>query len=225
MIPVGEVKVRCEFKGRIAVCNMSVIDEKGIPLMGRDLMTALGFEIIGVHRINAEWELKNILDEYGDLFDGSLDCYNREPIDLNIGSHVKPIFIKPQPVPFAFKAAIDEEIDRLIKIGVIEKVSDNDWGTPLVPILKSNGKIRICTNYKLTINKHLEDIKHPIPRVDELYTKVRGGKKFKKLDMSAAYNQLRVSKETSKFLAWSTHRGIFLVNRFWCKTSNINFSR
>ena len=181
--------------------------------MGRDLITALGFELVGVNEINVDSELNKILIDYQDLFDGTLGCYTGIPIDLEIEEGVKPIFVKPQPMPFAFKNAVDEEIDRLIKLGMLELVPNNEWGTPLVPILKSNGKLRVCTNYKRTINKYLKDVKRPIPRIEELYVKLRGGQKFTKLDMSCAYNQFKVSEKTSKLLAWSTHKGIYLVKR------------
>jgi len=59
----------------------------------------------------------------------------------------------------------------------------------------------------------LEDVKHPLPRIDELFVALSGGEAFTKLDLTAAYNQLEVTEETSKLLAWSTHKGIYLLKR------------
>jgi len=73
-----------------------------------------------------------------------------------------PIFAKPRPVPFAFKDKIEKELSTLKENGVIQLIDNNEWGTPLVPILKGNGAIRICGDYKTTINKYLEDVKHPL---------------------------------------------------------------
>ena len=37
-----------------------------------------------------------------------------------------------------------EELDRLQRNGIIEPVKFSKWATPIVPILKSDGSIRIC---------------------------------------------------------------------------------
>jgi len=42
---------------------------------------------------------------------------------------------------------------------------------------------------------------------------LQGGKTFSKIDLKNAYNQLLLDEETSKLLAWSTHKGIYLVKR------------
>ena len=54
-------------------------------------------------------------------------------------------------------------------------------------IVKKNGKIRICGDYKLTINAAAHVETYPLPRVDELYAKLNGGKYLTKLDLSNAY--------------------------------------
>jgi len=96
---------------------------------------------------------------------------------------------------------------------VIKLVDNNDWETQLVPVLKGNGKIRLCGDYKTTVNRYLEDVKHPLPKVDELFVALQGGKTFSKIDFMNAYIQLLLDEETSKVLAWSTHKGIYIVNR------------
>ena len=59
-----------------------------------------------------------------------------------------------------------EEIDRLEKAGILEKV---DWAAPIVPIPKKDGKFRICGDYKVTINPALEIDQHPLPRPEEIF--------------------------------------------------------
>ena len=50
---------------------------------------------------------------------------------------------------------------------VIEPVRYSDWATPIVPVLKADGKVRVCGEYKLTMNQvsHLEQ--YPIPTLDK----------------------------------------------------------
>ncbi|XP_046408462.1 uncharacterized protein LOC124172976 [Ischnura elegans] len=111
-----------------------------------------------------------------------------------------------------FKAKMDEELDRLEKEGV-PLVTNSELGTPLVPVMRPDGRLRLCVDYKVTVNKYLDDIKHPLPRIEELFAALQGGEYFTKLDFYQAYNQLESTDETKKLLAWSTHRGIFVPNR------------
>jgi len=108
---------------------------------------------------------------------------------------------------------VEMELNRLINLGVIKKIDNSDWGTPLVPVFKFNGKIHLCADYKVTLNKYVEDVQYPFLRIKKLYTALEGGQHFSKLDFVNAYNQLKVDEHTSKLLAWSTHKGIFKVNR------------
>lgn len=57
---------------------------------------------------------------------------------------------KPAPIPYAYKEKIEQELNRLESTGIITKVENSKWGTPLVPVIKVDGSIRLCANYKLT---------------------------------------------------------------------------
>lgn len=125
-----------------------------------------------------------------------------------------PIFKKPVPIPFAFRDKVVKELSRLEQEGVIGKVENSLWGTPLVIVLKPNGvDIRVCANYKITINQYLEDFNHPLPRIEEIFQALQGGQQFTKLDFLNAYNQLVLDPETADLLTWSTPFGIYRVRR------------
>ncbi|XP_008190241.1 uncharacterized protein K02A2.6-like [Acyrthosiphon pisum] len=124
-----------------------------------------------------------------------------------------PVFCKPRSIPFAYIEKVEKELERLEKENVIEKVENAQWGTPLVPVIKPNGTVRLCADYKTTINKYLEDYNYPLLKVEELFVALQGGKFFSKLDFINAYNQLEICEDTQKLLAWSTHKGIYKVKR------------
>ena len=85
--------------------------------------------------------------------------------------------------------------------------------TPIVVVQKPNGKVRICGDYKATVNPQLHVDQHPIPRVDELFAKLQGGQHFSKLDMSDAYIQVELDDAKKKLLVVNTHKGLFRYNR------------
>ncbi|XP_023247791.1 uncharacterized protein K02A2.6-like [Copidosoma floridanum] len=124
-----------------------------------------------------------------------------------------PVFKKPRPIPYALRDKIEQEINRLEKAEILEPVKSSQWATPLVPVLKANGEIRLCGDFKVTVNPCLEIHRHPIPRLSDLSTKLAGGKIFSKLDMNQAYQQVLVDNESKQLLVLSTHEGLYACNR------------
>lgn len=139
--------------------------------------------------------------------------YAKVVLEVSDSENVRPVFFKPRQVPYAFRSKVEEVLNRLEELGVISPVESSDWGTPLVPVLKSDGGIRICADYKVTINKHLSDNQQPLPRIEDIFNALQGGCSFTKLDLVSAYNQLELDEPSRKLVAWITHRGVFLVNR------------
>lgn len=66
-------------------------------------------------------------------------------------------------MPFSIKEAIENELDRVEALGAIEKVDHSEWASPIVPVPKGDGKVRVCGDYKVTINPILEVDQCPLP--------------------------------------------------------------
>ena len=79
--------------------------------------------------------------------------------------------------------------------------------------MKEDGTIRVCGDYKVTANQAILVESHPIPRIEELFTKMSGGVVFTKLDLSHAYLQLRLDETAKKYLVINTHKGLYEYNR------------
>lgn len=94
-----------------------------------------------------------------------------------------PIFCKPRVLPFALKDRVSKELDRFVQEEVLIPVESSDWATPIVLVIKSDGAIRLCGDYKITINKYLKTDRYPIPRVNDLISVFRGAKWFCTLDL------------------------------------------
>lgn len=148
-------------------------------------------------------------------------------IYLKVVEDVIPVFCKPRTLPLAWKDRVEKQLRNLISSGILEPVDNSDWGTPLVPVVKPNGELRLCGDYKITINKFLMDFKYPLPRIDEIFASLEGGEVFTKLDLSNAYNQLVLDDESQLLCAWSTHIGTLKVKRlpFGVKTAAAIFQK
>lgn len=55
--------------------------------------------------------------------------------------------------------------------------------------------------------------RYPLPRVEELFLQLRGGKHFTKLDLANAYLQVEVDEKSREYLTISTHKGLFQYTR------------
>ncbi|XP_029826983.2 uncharacterized protein LOC115312227 [Ixodes scapularis] len=101
----------------------------------------------------------------------------------------------------------------LKEAGILTPVDSSEFASPIVPVVKKNGDIRICGDYKSTINPCLEVDNYPLPRIEEMFATLAGGKFFSKLDLSKAYLQLEMHPAARKYLTINTQLGLFQVNR------------
>ncbi|GFT69156.1 uncharacterized protein K02A2.6 [Trichonephila clavipes] len=91
----------------------------------------------------------------------------------------------------------------------------SEWATPVVPVVKSDGSIRLslCADYSVTLNPNLIVPQHPLPRLDEIFGSLNGGKQFTKLDFKHAYLQMKVHPDSQKLMTINTHKGLYICKR------------
>lgn len=65
----------------------------------------------------------------------------------------------------------------------------------------------------MSLNKHIDAQQYPMPRVDELFATLAGGKKFSKVDQADAYLQIKLDKESKQYTVLTTQLGMFRINR------------
>ena len=86
-------------------------------------------------------------------------------------------------------------------------------GCSVAPVLKRDGKIRICGDYKTTINQVSEIESYPLPKIDELFSNLVEGKFFSKLNLSYAYQQLQLDDQSKDYVIINKHKGLFRYTR------------
>ena len=132
---------------------------------------------------------------------------------LHLRPDATPRFFKPHSVSFAIRDSISKELDRLEQQGFIKKVTHSDWAAPIVPVPKKNGRYRICGDYKVTINHAMEVDQYPLPKPEDLFATLVGGKVFSKLDLSKAYLQLQLDDASAEYTTVNTHQGLYSYTR------------
>jgi hypothetical protein len=102
-----------------------------------------------------------------------------------------------------------KEIDRLCRIGVLEKNSDSEWGCGTFIRPKKTGDVRVCTDFR-ELNKHLKRKAFPIPKISELLQSLSGFKTATALDLSMGYYHIPLDEESQKLcpfvMPWGKYR-------------------
>ncbi|CAB4022899.1 Hypothetical predicted protein [Paramuricea clavata] len=150
---------------------------------------------------------------YSHLFEEGLGTLKGATAKIHVNPLATPVFLKARPVPYALREKIEQDLERLEKAGTVEPVQFSEWATPIVPVIKQDGTVRVCGDYKLTVNKVSKLDAYSIPKLDDLYTKLAGSKTFTELDLSHAYEQMLVDENSKEFLIINTHKGLFRYNR------------
>ena len=82
-----------------------------------------------------------------------------------------------------------------------------------MPVPKRDGSIRVCGDFKVTINPYVNVDQYPLPKPTDLMTCLTGGKIFTKLDLTAAYQQMLLDDDSSKLVVINTHQGLYRYTR------------
>ena len=157
--------------------------------------------------------LSELLKKYAGVFEKGLGTMKGVEVDIKLKDGFKPKYFRARPVPYALKKGIEDELDKLVEQGTYKAVSHSLWAAPIVPVRKEDGSIRICGDYKLTVNQASECDTYPVPKTEDLLATLNGGEKFSKLDLCQAYQQLIMKEESQKVCTVNTHRGLFQPTR------------
>ena len=215
---IGEISVSVSYNLQQHSCQFLVVKGDGPCLLGRDWL----------QRFKVPWQevfyttgcgatvnrmVEEVLDKSQSLFCDELGKASQRGAQLNVAADAKPIFLKAHPVPYALRERTEQELQRLERLGVIVPVESAEWAAPVVPVVKADGSVRICGDFRLTVNKALTPNVYPLPRIEDLFAALKGGQEFTKLDVAHAYLQIPIAEASQKYVTINTHRGLFRYTR------------
>ena len=210
---LGSAEVKVEHNQQVTILPLIVTRGAGPTLLGRNWLTALKLDWQKILSVKTDSTLQSVLDKYPDVFAGDLGTVKGVEARIHIDSNATPVFHKARSVPFALREKVEKELERLQQQGVIEPVQFSDWAAPIVPVVKDDGSVRICGDYKVTVNRTAQLDKYPLPRIEDLFASLAGGQRFSKLDLSHAYQQIQLEEQSKQYVTISTHKGCFRYNR------------
>ncbi len=73
--------------------------------------------------------------------------------------------------------------------------------------------MRICGDYSVTLNRFKKVEHYPLPRLEDLFSILRGGQTFTKIDLSDAYHQVELREQSKSLTTITSHQGLYQYER------------
>lgn len=214
---VGMVETPVKYEDQEITLPVLVIQGKGPNLIGRNWLRKIKLNWRALFQVREEnvttAKVQELLQKYEEVFQDGLGTFTGPKAKIHVAADAKPKYCKARPVPYSLREKVEKELERLQEEGTIEPVQFAEWAAPIVPIVKEDKSIRICGDYKITVNQAAKLDNYPIPKAEDLFATLSGGVMFTKLDMSQAYQQILLEEESKKYTTINTHKGLFQYNR------------
>ena len=92
---------------------------------------------------------------------------------------------KPRTVPYAYQSEIFKQVDELLGKGIMEH-SDSSYSSPITPVKKRDGTIRLCCDLRKLNAKTIPE-SFPIPKAEDILDDMNEADVFIVLDLKSAY--------------------------------------
>ena len=148
-------KQREEFVGSVMV----VAEEKNLESTRGILMECDSKEI-------DKEQLVRTLGEFGGVLSDIPGCCRDLEMDIKLAESSQPFALSPYKIPDRLKMEVKQEIKDLLSQGIIEE-SNAEWSSPLVPVVKDTGKIRLCIDYR-KLNLLTPQVQYQMPSLDDI---------------------------------------------------------
>ena len=156
-------------------------------------------------------KFKELCDEYREAFSKNNEDIGRTKLvkmDIDTGDSPS-VSLRPYTLPMKHYEWIQREIESLERAGVITK-SMSKWASPIVVVPKKSAprepKRRLCIDFRkvnelqqevITAGKTKGQISiHPLPKIDEMYAKLKGAKVFSTIDLRSGYHHIALEKSS-----------------------------
>lgn len=122
-----------------------------------------------------------------------------------------PVYLKPRRFPDPVAEEIEKQCRELQLLDVIEE-SSSPYSSPVVPIRKKDGSLRLCIDYR-KLNSVTKPDRFPLPNLTDSIYSLYGMKWFTSLDLIKGYYQLNLEESSRELTAFATPRGHWQFKR------------
>ena len=208
---LGTVDLQCKIGTETQLITFQVVDRQAAPILG--LNDALKLRLIeldkSVYEVNTDQSdlfREQITKEFADLFDDELGTLPPRYV-MRVDPSVPPVVKPARKVPQAMEKQVQEELDRMVKKGVIVREREpTEWVSQMVATKKKNGDVRICLDPR-DLNRALQRPHYPMRTANDVASRLGNAKVFSTMDAKAGFWQIRLDEESSRRTTFSTPYG------------------
>jgi len=142
-------------------------------------------------------KLLQLLIKYESLFDSTLGDWKTTPVSFQLKEGSKPYHGRAFPVPKIHKEVLIREIERLCKLGVLERQPESEWASPSFIVPKKNGTVCFLSDF-WEVNKRIVRTPFPIPKISTVLQELEGFSYATALHLNMGYYTIRLDPDSSK---------------------------
>lgn len=134
-------------------------------------------------------------------------------VEIPIDDAQRPVSQPYRRIPIPIEEKIELKIKELLESDIIEEVHEpSKWISPIVPILKDNGELRLCVDMRRA-NMAIMRENHPLPSMEHLLPKIRKAEYFTKLDIKNAFHQVELHPNSRHITTFISSKGLYRYKR------------
>ena len=131
-------------------------------------------------------------------------------LEIDTGS-AAPRGSHPYRVPDRLKEGVRSEVEELVELGIVVP-STSPWASPVVPVPKKDGTVRVCIDYR-KLNEVTVADPYYMTTMEEIVERIGASKVMSKLDLAKGFYQVEVDPQSRKKTAFISPFGKFEFTR------------
>eukprot|EP00117_Sycon_ciliatum_P027910 scpid26178/ scgid22563/ Retrovirus-related Pol polyprotein from transposon opus; Protease; Reverse transcriptase; Endonuclease len=204
---LGTATATFEANGRSIACRCFVVSPGKCPLFGQDVIQQLQLVTVTVD----EPDINTVTMPPVDIAD--INTVTMRPVDIAVDPNAVPVASACRRHAFSIREEVKAELSRMLEAGIIEPVKEaTPWISPIVPSRKSNGKLRLCIDYR-KLNQNIIREKRAMPTAEEITAQIHGATIFSVLDAESGFHQIPLSSSSQPYTTFTTEEGLFRFKR------------
>lgn len=201
----GSFETTIGVNGREERATVYVIAGGSRDLLGKETATLLGVLKIGLDINKIDDDVRLQTPPFPKLKD--------VVVEIPIDNEVQPVSQPYRRIPLPIEQKVENKIQDLLARDIIEEVKGpSRWVSPMVPVLKGNGELRLCVDMRRA-NTAIMRENHPLPCMDKLLPEIGKAKYFSKLDIKDAFHQLELHPDCRYITTFITAKGLYQYKR------------
>lgn len=93
----------------------------------------------------------------------------------------------------------------------------SDWASPIVCVPKKDGILRICGDFKVSVNQVLLDNPYPLPDTEDVFATLGSGTVMNSVQQDRSFKciptDMELTTDSQHYLTVNTHKGLYAYQR------------